>query len=225
MSDSFFPFDPNNLSAGPGRFLYAPGTTTLTSSPKTKEIFSQVAVSGAYPPATGWTDGGGTIDAPSLARNLTVSGFGYQQSSGNVVERPTDTERTVTVPFGELTPAVLEIIEQNTQATLAAGANQGSAKAVDMEAITDLGFYRVALAWKFQKSQGVVTEPGGGTRGRFAVWLGYRASISGDNVTMAIDESAAWQSPVTFKLLPDSGFANKYGRWIIEDAPQTISAT
>lgn len=222
---SFFPFDANNLAAGPGRFLYALGSVTIPT--KVTDIIDSET---PYAPKTGWVDGGGTVDAPSLARNLTVQGFQYQQSTGNVVERPTDIERSVTVPFGELTPETLEIIEQTTQAVTAAGAaasSLGSGVKVPFGTIHDLGFYRVALIWRFQESQGVVTESGAGTptRGRIAMWVGHKAAITGDSVSMAVDEGAAWQAPVTFRLYPDSSITtegSEYGFWWLEDGTQTL---
>jgi hypothetical protein len=224
MSD-FLPFNPDNLAAGPGRFLYA-----LHSVAAPTQVSDVIDPKAPYTPKTGWNDGGGVVDPYTIARNLSVQGFGYQQSTGNAVERPNDIERSILVPFGELTAATLEIVEQSTKATTAAGSagsHQGAGVKVPFGSIPDLGAYRVALIWKFQESQGLVTEPTTLlTRGRLVMWTGYKASLTGDNVSEAVDENAPWQAPVTFKLYPDTAVSTtesaEYGFWWTENAGQTL---
>jgi hypothetical protein len=133
----------------------------------------------------------------------------------------------VQIPFAETSPAVQAIINQSAAgAAVAAGAADGSGIKTKFGSIDDLAPYRVAFMTRRRKAQGLVTETTTSkVRGRHLTFVGYNCSITGETVTQGFARGELAQSPVTFKLYPDTSITvagEEYGFWFDEDA-QTIS--
>lgn len=220
MSD-FFPFSLNDIAAGPARVMYAP--TTVAVPVKLSDIFDNES---PYTPTTGWLDFGATSGPTQISRNITSDGFNIQQSTSTILEEITDTSRTVTIPVAELTAEVQEILEESSgivSVAATAGTNIAQRK-TPFGSIFDLSTYRIAVVYRFKKSQGTVVEAGT-TRGRAAAWVGYRATLTADNTQISIGEGELVGGTLTFKLDADptvTAEGSEQGFWIYETAGGTI---
>ena len=222
MSD-FFPYSLNDIALGPARLLYAPSTVAVPT--KLSNLFLQKA---PYTPATGWLDGGATTGPSVIGRSFSTSGINIEQTSSTILDEITDVARTATIPVGELTSDILAILEQSGGVTTVAagtGVDLGQTK-VPFGSIVDLGVYRIALVYRFKKSQGAVVEPTTLLqRGRIAAWVGYSAKLTADNVQISIGENAIVGGSLAFKLEDESTVTaegTEQGFWIYETAGGTL---
>lgn len=221
---SFLRYDETTLIGAGARVLIAPFSATLPATGK--DVFDQVS---PYDPKTNWTDIGSTSAGPQIGRNLTTAGFNIQQVDTTILEEPTDITRTLTIPIAEFRPDILAIVEESAAAAVTAGVKQGSGQKVPFGNILSLSNYRLALAVKKSRKQGLVQEGTGAsplTRGAFAIWVAYNASIVGENLQTTIERGNLANLALQFKLYPDPTQTTEgaeMGFWLIEDAPQTIA--
>lgn len=203
MSD-ILPYDINNLTGAAARVMLAPIDTDLPDVPA--DIFDQVS---PYAPAGGtgadWFNAGATSGPLQVGRNMTLAGFTIEQSQTVLLEEPTEITYTVQVPFAELSPTVLQIINNSADpedVTATTGASAGVKTSFGN--IFDLTHYRIAFIVRKSKSQGNVVEPGGRIRGRFFTYVGYDCSLTAENVQTNFGKGQLAAATVTFKLYPDS---------------------
>lgn len=222
MSD-FFPFNIDNIALGPGRAIYAPITVAVPT--KLSNLCLQKA---PYTLATGWLDAGATTGPAVVGRSFATSGINIEQTTSTILDEITDVARTVTIPVGELTSDIQAILEQSGGVTTVAastGVDLGQTK-TPFGSIVDLGVYRVAIIYRFKKSQGVVVEPTTLLeRGRIAAWVGYSAKLTADNVQISIGENAIVGGSLAFKLEDESTVTaegTEQGFWIYETAAGTL---
>lgn len=222
MSD-FYPFDINKIAQGPARVMYAP--TTVAVPTKLSNLFLQKA---PYTAATGWLDAGATTGPTVIGRSFATGGLNIQQTTSTILDEITDVSRTVTIPIGQLDSSLLAIMEQSGGVTTVAsgtGVDLGQTK-VPFGSIIDLGTYRVAVVWRFKKSQGIVVEPTTLLeRGRIAAWVGYTAKLTADNVQVSIGENEIVGGSLAFKLEDESTVTaegTEQGFWIYETAAGTL---
>jgi hypothetical protein len=223
---SFLRYDETNLIGAGARVLFAPVSVAVPATGK--DIFDQVD---PYDPKTGWIDFGATSAGPQISRNLTTAGFNIQQDQSTILEEPTEITRTLTVPIAEFRPEIIAMFEESASSVVAAAVKLGSGKKVPFGNIFSLSEFRLALAARKSKKQGIVTEGSGGspvTRGAFFIWSAYRASLAGDNLQTTIARGDLANASVQFKLAPEPTVTTEgqeYGFWLAEDAPQTIALT
>ena len=222
MSD-FFPYDINKIAQGPARVLYTPTTTTLPT--KLSMLFLQKA---PYTVATNWLNAGATTGPTVVGRNFTTAGLNIQQDTSPILEEISEVTRTVTIPIAQLDSAMLDILEESGGVTtVAAGAGVDAPQTkVPFGSIVDLGTYRVAVVWRFKKSQGIVVEPTTLLeRGRIAAWVGYNMKLTADNVQVSIGENEIVGGSLAFKAESDAAVTaegTEQGFWIYETAGATL---
>lgn len=226
---SKLPYDLENLVGGPLRALYAPIETALPAKPV--DVFAQTAADEYEPAGAGltWKDFGATSgSAPQVSRNFEIAGAKVHQSRAEVLKRVTAVTRQVQIPFAELSPEILQIVENAPAvATIAAAANSGAAKKVAFGNVTDLTPFRLALFAELLQDQGVVTEPGGVKRGRWFGYVAYKARLSADNVQLQFEDNGTLAvAQCTFELEPDptATEGQEHGFWVIEDAGTILAA-
>jgi hypothetical protein len=68
-------------------------------------------------------------------------------------------------------------------------------------------------------SSGLVTEPGGATRGRFVMGAGYDVQMTADSAELSQGKGELSAFGITFKFFPHAGgtAGQEYGLWALED--------
>lgn len=222
MSDAAFPWNINNLLGGRIRALYAPTTVALPAGPG--DIFVQTAVAAPnYAPKTGWLDFGAGRDAAHYERGITVAEWEIQQAKAAVVRQVSGLVRRVQLSIAEITPELVQILEEAPAiGTIASAAGVSAQKEVGMGGIDTLSRYRIAFVSQRDPSAGKVVEPAGGNtgRGRFVVGVGWECSVSADAVQLEAAKATMSALTVTFDFFPVSGQtdAKAYGAWWFEQA-------
>lgn len=210
------PYTLDNLSGAAARCLLAPDTETLPDTPI--DIYDQ---STPYAPNGTWFDVGATSGPCQIGRQLAVAGYTIEQSQTVLLEEPTEITYTVQVPFAELSPEVLQIINDSGAIdTVAGGVLAGAGKRTPFGNIFDLTHYRIALVVRKSKKQGLVVEPTL-SRGRFLTFVGYDATLTAENVQTNLGKGQLASATVTFKLYPDTAVTaegEEHGFWFDEDA-------
>lgn len=222
MSDAL-PFTLENLAGAAARCLIAPGDVDLPA--KLSDIFDQRK---PYAPVAPWFEVGASAGPLQVGRNITVAGYTIEQSQTPLLEEPTEVQYTVQVPFAELRPQIVKIINESpSSAATAATATDGSGVKTPFGNIFDLTHYRIAFVVRRVKKQGEVIEAVAGLkRGRFLVYCGYDCTMQGENVQTSFGKGQLSQAAVTFRLYPDSEITDEgeeHGFWFDEDA-QTLVA-
>lgn len=226
MSDAL-PYDINALTGAAARVMLAPYTETIPDNPV--DIFDQVS---PYVVNGTWFNVGATSGPVQTGRNLAVAGYTIEQSQTVLLEEPTEVTYTLQVPIAELSPEMLKIINDSAAdvdavaAITGAGAS-GAGSKTHFGNIFDLTHYRVAFVVRRSKSQGLVTEPGGRTRGRFFTFVGYDATITAENVQSSFGKGQLASATITFKLYPDSTVTEEgaeHGFYFDENAGTLVGA-
>jgi hypothetical protein len=211
---AFLVYDKNNLVFAPARVLLAPSSATAPA--EQSDIYAAKA---PYTVVDPWFDAGATSAAPQITRTITVGGPNIQQSQDAPFEEVDSVERTLAVPFAEISKTLLVILEQSATTTTAVRDK------ITFGSIESLQTYRIALAVRRSQQQGVVQE--GSTlasavlRGRDLIWMGYLANLTGDNVQLSFGRNELAAGTLTFKLRPDPTFTTagqEEGLWWDEKA-------
>jgi hypothetical protein len=214
-----FPFDLSALVGGPVRVVLAPTSVALPAH--LDDIFAQTKAD-SYALADDWIEVGATGGATQASRNITTSGWKIEQSTSQVLKKVTETARTVQVPFAELRPDILNVIENGPgAATEAAATGRSAAVKVPFGAVTELEEFRLAFIALRSKSQGEVIEGTGGPhRGRFLAYVAYRATPASDNVQVQFEDGNMSVASMTFDLTVDDAAADggEHGYWLSETA-------
>lgn len=209
---AFLVYDKDNLVFAPARVLLAPSSEDAPA--ELTDIYDQKT---PYAPAGTWFDVGATSAAPQITRTITVGGPTIQQSQTPPFEEVDSVERTLSVPFAEISSTMLEILEQTSKTSTAVRDK------ITFGGIQSLSSYRICLAVRRSQQSGVVQE--GSTvasavfRGRDLLWVGYSAQLTGDNVQISIGRNELASGTLTFKLNPDPDFTTtgaEEGFWIDE---------
>jgi hypothetical protein len=218
---SIFPHDISNLLTGPVRVLHAPYTTARPTN-----IEDIIAMVDPYAPKAGWVDLGATNDETEYSRDMESEELFIEQSTSSVLERITENTRQLTVPMAEFTDATTKIAEEGVgPTTIAAAANKGAQKAIDVGSIEALTRYRVAfIAMRDPGFGDTVIEPGGATRGPFVAFAGYNAAIAAEESSFSLSKEDLSGRELVFGFFPDSAVADprvNTGRFLFEE-PGTI---
>ncbi len=219
---SNLPFEIDNLSGAAARVLLAPITAPRPT--KSSEIYD---LTSPYAVNTPWFDVGATAGPLQVSRNITVAGYTIEQSQTPLLEEPTEVTYSVQVPFAELSPKVLQILNEGvTELVTSPPAGSAAGTKTHFGNIYDLTHFRIAFVVRKTKAQGEVIEPGGKKRGRYLTYVGYDCSMTGENVQTSFGKGQLSQAPVTFKLYPQDDIAaegTEHGYYFDEDA-QTVLA-
>jgi hypothetical protein len=216
------PYTLDNLAGAAARCLIAPASAPLPA--KLSDVFLQ---KDPYTPVSPWFDVGATAGPLQVGRNITVAGYTIEQSQTPLLEEPTEVQYTVQVPFAELRPEIVKLVNESPSSTAAAGtATDGSGVKTPFGNIFDLTHYRIAFVVRRVKKQGQVLEGVAGlARGRFLVYCGYDCTMQGENVQTSFGKGQLSQAAVTFRLYPDDTVTTEgeeHGFWFDEDA-QTLT--
>jgi hypothetical protein len=186
-------------------------TITVSQTSRTTNTLTVTATSAAITAgafiytATAWHDFGATRDAFSYNRDISVGQFNIQQTQAAILEEVTEFTRTAQVSLAELSPENLAIMEEGVKGLNVTAASGTSAfEGVQYGTIEALTQRRCAFVARKNPALGVVTEPGGRTRGRFVVGLGYRSQLSADNVQVGFARGELAAAQVTFKFYPET---------------------
>ena len=218
-------YDLSNLLKGPCSVLYAdPAETDAPAN--LLDIFDPDG--SPYTPSEGWKVFGATTSGTAYSRQFSTSGFQIEQATGDVDEEVTDVVRSVQASFGEITPELLQMIEQAKDVdTVAKAKGRAAESQIKFGTITSLTDYMIAFVGKRLKGKGAdVTESGGGVRGAFVCGVLLSAKITGDQTALQLAKGQLSSAPLTFQAYADDSQAEgeEHGLWIVETPGGTIEA-
>lgn len=211
-----FPYDLNNLLSGAVRVLRAPSTEPVPTDEA--DIFAPVS---PYAPAGTWEDVGATRENFGYSRGFDTEGLEIQQVAGNILEEITDISRSINFSQAEWSPKHFQAMEGSPAiATIAAATGMPAQKRVAFGSFSSLSRERFAFVSMRPRASGVVTEPGGLTRGRFVVGIAYSAQMAADEISMEQGKGELTAVELSFTLFPEAGQpANQeWGAWILEES-------
>lgn len=198
-----FPIDLNYLRDGRVRMLLAhkPDLTALPASPV--DVVDPLS---PYAAKTHWLNVGATNGALSHARGRTLSDWRVQQRDAAVFRSVTDSTMQIGAPAVQLSPTLLAILEHSPGVeTIAAATGHAAYSIVPVGNITDLEEFAIAFLGFYKRAQGIIREGASDTkgRGRMFGYVGYRATLAGDTVTVTYDAGNMAAADLTFDLYPD----------------------
>lgn len=210
------PWDITKLAVGPVRVMLAPVSQAIPT--KLQDIIDLTA---PYDVNGAWFDLGAARESSSYTRNMDEEGLQIQQETGDIMTEITDISRSFQVSIAEIDQKNVGIIENST-ATEAIGAVSGSSAqtAVPIGSFSDLEVYRAAMIAVRKKQSGVVTEPGGATRGKLVGVALNRVTLAADEAQFEWEKGTLVHAPITFNAFPEPGEddTESYGRWFMETA-------
>jgi hypothetical protein len=191
-----------NLLTGPCRIVYAPSTVAVPV--KLDDIY---AMATPYALKAGWLEAGGTSDDFNYERDMDSNDFEIQQKTAAVLTKVTGVTRTATIPFAEITPALMALAEGNTAssvsiATGAGGSGTPAQTRVPFGSISSLPRYRLAII--AERDKGLGTSAEGGLRGQHVGLVFYSAAIAA--LKIGRDDLPAREVP--FQAFPDPSFSS-----------------
>lgn len=222
MSVSDIAYDIDKLISGACAVAYTPVATTAPTN-----IADIIAMVGTPNIDSDWLLFGATKGGASYDQDVKSEELKIDQSTVAVFEDITDVTRTFKTAIAEISPEHWKIVEQAAAIdTIAAGANKSAQKGVKSGSFSERDRYRVAFIAQRRKSQGIVTEPGGATRGCYVVGGFYSASLSASSSSTKFDQGALATRDIEFKAFPDSALTiGADTMFFFEEQPGTISAT
>jgi hypothetical protein len=211
------PYDLANLLKGPCRVLYAPISQAIPT--KLKDIF---AVEGEYKAAGSFKEFGATAGGGSYNRQFATSGNKIDQATGDVDQEVSDVVRSISAPFNEVTPELLQMMEGATSVgSVAAAAGYSAEKQVKTGTVESLTPYRIVIVGRRSVGQGAdVVQKDGTTRGALVAYCMYRGKIVGDNTALQFARGQLASAPLGFQAYPEPGqkVGEEHGIWMIEQA-------
>lgn len=220
-----FPYDINNLLSGAVSILYARIADVAVLPDDISDVIGMVS---PYTPKAGWNYLGATREAFSYSRGFDTEGLEIQQSQSAILEEVTDINRSLTVSMAEFNPFGFQLMENAPSvATVAAAANVSAQDRIAFGNFASVDRYRFAFISRRPKASGLVTEPGGLTRGRFVMGLAYQAAMQADEIEMEQGKGELTAVELAFSMFPETALATGAGQevgfWALERAG-TISA-
>jgi hypothetical protein len=232
MAEQFFPFTKANMVGGPARCLFAPLLAPVPTGPK--DVVDQET---PYTPKSGgsgdtayaWTDFGATPEANAIeySSNRTITDWRIQQQNAAVLSEVTQQTRTVKIPCAEITPQLLQIMENADEIGLVAAAAHTSAfDEVRFGSFVDLTPYRIAIVARRPKQFAAVTESGGLVRGATVVQVLYQCTLTGNAETIQWQHATPTAIDLELQCYPEPTMSDnqEHGVHWVEHAG-TISGT
>jgi hypothetical protein len=219
MPDGLNTYNLNNLLKGPCNVLYADPEVT-TAPTKIADLFDPDG--GGYQLKTGWSVFGATTSGTAYGRQFQTSGHQIEQATGNVAEEVVDVVRTVQLTAGEISPEMLQLMEQAPNIdTLAKAKGHSAEKQIRFGKVEELSDLRIAFVGRRLKGKGAdVKESGGATRGAFVVGGLWVAQLTGDAANLQIAKGNLAAAPLTLQAYPDTSQpeGEEHGFWFVEEA-------
>jgi hypothetical protein len=212
-----FPYNVDNLLGGAVRALWAPIDTPIPA-----DISDVIDMTSPYAPVDPWEDFGATKDAFSYSRGFETSGYEIQQSAAAVLEEVTSITRTLTVSVAELTPTMLQMLEETgAPGSVAAGTGTSAQDVIKFGSFQSTTPRRIVFVSRRNKASGVVKEGAGADdvqRGAFVMGVGYNCQVTADSIEMAQAKGELTAFGLQFRLFPDSSqvVGEEYGAWFLE---------
>lgn len=203
LTTGITPVDLANLMKGPTPFIYGLASE-VTVPANLADIFDPDDPD--HPLETGWSHGGATLGGSQYGRQFQTSALGgIEQITGNVDEDVQDTARSFTVPIGEISAELLQVLEQAPAITTVAQAKGRSAeKQIKAGSIETLENYRVVFVGRRLVGKGAdVKMSGGETRGAFVAACLLMAKITGDQAAIGVGRGQLSSASLTFQAYPD----------------------
>lgn len=211
---SLKPWDITKLAVGPVRTILAPDTEDIaTALQDVQDLVSPYALNGTF------FDLGAARESSTYTRGMDEEGLQIQQETGDIMSEITDISRTFKLSISEIAPENIGIIENSTLTeSIAAGSGTSAQTAVPVGSFSDLEVYRLCMVAVRKKQSGVVTEPGGATRGCLVAYFGNRITLAAEDADFEWDKGTLVNTEVTFKSYPEPGEDDDeaYGRWFFE---------
>lgn len=208
----------NELLKGPCNVLYADPEETANPA-NLADIFKPDGA--PYDLKEGWEVFGATTAGTAYSRQFQTTGYQIEQMTGNVEEDVTDVVRSVSLTAGEISPEILQIMEQAKDIDSVAKAKGRSAESqVKIGSVESLKSYLIAFVAKRFPGHGAdVTESGGTVRGGFVAGVLLRAKLTGDQAQLALAKGQLAGVGLTLQAYPDSTQAEgeEHGLWIVEE--------
>lgn len=209
------PYDLSNLLRGPCRVLYAPIAAEIPAN-----ISKIIEPEGEYKPVGEWEDFGATTSGAAYSRQFQTAGYAIEQATGNVDEEVTDAVRSISATFAEITPELLQIMEQAASiGTVAKAAGHSAEKQLKVGTIESLEPYRLAFIGRRPKGQGAdVTQKDTVVRGALVAYVMYRGKLTGDQSAIQVARGQLSSASLTFQAYPESGqtAGQEHGLWMVE---------
>lgn len=218
-ADDFFPYQIANLTVGPITAMVATVEAVSSFPTKLQDVLQTYSPYTAVSPFFRF---GAGVNPGSYSTGNTQSDLTIEQDTEPVDTEVTAVNRSIQINMAEFSPQALAIVEQSPGVEVVA-AQAGVAVAQDavpFGSYSDLDHYRVVLLARRKKKWGVVTEPGGATRGRILGAFLYSATITGDAKTAQFAKGSLASMDVTFQAYPDDAApgGSDHGRWLSERA-------
>lgn len=208
-------YELKNLLKGPCSWLYAPAGTAVANLASLFEPDGE-----PYAPKAPFKFFGATTSGSAYSRQFSTTGYQIEQATGNVDEDVTDVVRTVQGQFGEVTPELLQMMEQAQNIdTVAKAKGRSAEKQIRVGSVESLEEYVVAIVGRRLKGKGAdVTESGGTKRGAFVAAVLLAAKITGDQASLNLAKGNLASAPLTFQAYPDDSqeTGEEHGLWIDE---------
>jgi hypothetical protein len=218
-ADDFFPYQIANLTVGPITAMVATVEAVASFPTKLQDVLQTYSPYTAVSPFFRF---GAGVNPGSYSTGNTQSDLTIEQDTEPVDTEVTAVNRSIQINMAEFSPQALAIVEQSPGVELVA-AQAGVAVAQDavpFGSYSDLDHYRVVLLARRKKKWGIVTEPGGATRGRILGAFLYSATITGDAKTAQFAKGSLASMDITFQAYPDAAApgGSDHGRWLSERA-------
>lgn len=222
MSVSDIAIQINQLLSGACAVAYTPVATAAPTN-----IGDIISMVGDPDIDTDWDLFGATKGGASYSMDVKSEELTVDQRTGAIFEDITEIARGLKVDIAEISPEHWKIVEQAAAIdAILAGANTSAQRGVKSGSFTEFDRYRVAFIAQRRKSQGLITEPGGATRGRYVVFGFYSASLAAVSSETKLDQGALATRTVEFKGFPDTALAaGADTMFFFDETAGTISAT
>ena len=198
-----FPYDLNYLRDGRLRLCYGVRSDIATLPESPVDVVSPIS---PYTAEDDWNNVGATNGALTHARGKTLNDWRIQQADAAVFRAVTEGTMAVGVPAVQLSPPFLALLEQSPGVeTIAAATGHAAYSIVPVGTILELEEFRIAFLGFYKKAQGIIREGDADTkgRGRMFGFVGYRATLAGDTVTITYEAGNMASADLSFDLYPD----------------------
>lgn len=217
MAEGLNKFELNNLLKGPCSVLYAPAGTAISNLASLFEPDGE-----PYAPVEPFKFFGATTSGTAYSRQFQTTGYTIEQTTGNVDEDVTDVVRAVQCNFAQITPELLQMMEQAASVdTVAKAKGRSAEKQIKFGTVESLEEYVIAFVGRRLKGKGAdVTESGGAVRGAFVAGVLRAAKLTGDQAAINLARGQLASAPLTFQAYPDDSqeTGEEHGLWIAEDS-------
>lgn len=220
--------DPTAVATGPGRFLIAPVSAPVPTSPY-DAVLPVANGSGYYPAIAPWRDTGLSVDAPSWTHSRETEGLEFQHVAGTLFDRITEVTRTLTAQISGITPenlALIENVPDSAITTIASSAGKPAAKKIGFGTYSRLISYRGMVMFERADDATPITEPGGRTRPPAIFYVLPTMQLSADEDSeFEVAKGEAVNTAVSFKAIntPGTPAGQNHGFWFIE-TPGVVTA-